>query len=189
MEGAKKTTGEKRGRDENGEGGAVRRVETRAAKRRRQETELWDASFAGNLQVVRRSLAEDQSALNKAATTGTGSEKGDTALICAVRGNQLHVVRFLVGEAQADVNVGTRLAEATPLYIACQEGHLDIVRLLVGEAQADVDKAMTDGFTPLFVACQEGHLEIVRFLVGEAQANVEKGDSAGYTPLFRGVWG
>ena len=75
MEGAKKTTGEKRGRGHSGEGGAVRRVETRAAKRRRQETELWDASFAGDLEVVRRSLAEDQSALNKAATTGRGSEE------------------------------------------------------------------------------------------------------------------
>ena len=72
-------------------------METHAAKRRRQETELWDASFAGDLEVVRRSLAEDQSALNKAAITGTGSEQGDTPLICAVRGNQLHVVRFLVG--------------------------------------------------------------------------------------------
>ena len=149
MEGAKKTTGGKQGRDENGEGEAVRRVETRAAKRRRQETELWDASFAGNLQVVRRLLTEDQSALNKAATTGTGSEQGDTALICAVRGNQLHVVRFLVGEAQADVNVGTREFQATPLIIACKHGHLDIVQFLVGEAQADVDKAAGAGRTPL----------------------------------------
>ena len=94
MEGAKKTTGDKRGRGHSGEGGAVRRVETRAAKRRRQETELWDASFAGDLEVVRRSLAEDQSALNKAATTGRESERGDNALICAVRGNQLHVVNI-----------------------------------------------------------------------------------------------
>ena len=118
MEGAKKTTGEKRGRDENGEGGAVRRVETCVAKRRRQETELWDASFAGNLEVVQQSLAEDQPALNRRAITGTGSERGDTPLICAVRGNQLHVVRFLVGEAQADVNVGTREGQATPLILS-----------------------------------------------------------------------
>ena len=128
MEGAKKTTGEKRGRDENGEGEAVRRVETRAAKRRRQETELWDASFAGNLQVVRRSLAEDQSALNKAAITGTGSERGDTPLMCAVRGNQLHVVRFLVGEAQADVNVAEP-GNLKPLFLFTSDVKKVISRL------------------------------------------------------------
>ena len=105
---------------------------------------------------MRRALSEDQSALNRAATTGTGSEKGYTPLICAVRGNQLHVVRFLVVEAQANVNVGT-LSQATPLYIAAFEGHLEVVKLLVVEAQADVNKAtIDDGITPVMIVTWKG---------------------------------
>ena len=73
----------------------------------------------------------------------------------ACQQGHLDIVRFLVGEAQADVDKALTDG-CTPLFIACQKGHLDIVCFLVEEAQADVEKAMTDGCTPLLTSPLEG---------------------------------
>jgi len=88
------------------------------------------------------------------------TDNGATPLhIAAYQGN-LDVVRYLAGEAHADVNQATIDNGSTPLHIATQNGNLDVVRYLAryfGEAHADVNQATNNGYTPLPIdATQHG---------------------------------
>lgn len=88
-------------------------------------------------------------------------------------------------ELKVDPNYIHRIGEveATPLYIAAQNGYLEVVKLLV-ENGAYVDaKLNTDGATPLYIASLNGHLEVVELLLNAgADPNVEV--SSIYTPLY-----
>ncbi len=62
------------------------------------------------------------------------------------------MVRYLTGEAGADVNQATGDV-ATPIFVAAQEGHPEVVRYLAGEAGADINQATANGATPIYMAC------------------------------------
>ena len=82
--------------------------------------------------------------------------RGFTPLRVAAEMGHLALVRWLVAEGGADVNLGD-LEGITPLYRAAAEGHLAVVKYLVMEGNADVNKATDDDCTPLFIAAQRGH--------------------------------
>ena len=73
-------------------------------------------------------------------------------------------------EAGADANVKNTY-DATPLYMASENGHSEVVKLLLA-AGADVNIAENIfGTTPLIAAVTDGHAEIVKLLIA-ANADV-----------------
>jgi ankyrin repeat protein len=98
-------------------------------------------------------------------------------LLCNAAGyGWLNVVRFLVKEGGADVNLAMPDG-ATPLCHAA-------LRCLVKEFGADINRAMPDGATPLYIASQDGLLAVVQCLVKEFGADVNQATEEGSTPLM-----
>jgi len=79
----------------------------------------------------------------------------------------LDVVRILLRRSEVNINLQQK-ENATPLYIACQEGHLDIVEVLLADPRVDVNRPRTGGFTPFHVACEWNRVDIVRAMIREA---------------------
>ncbi|KFO77594.1 Protein fem-1 A, partial [Cuculus canorus] len=101
----------------------------------------WGApAAAGHLHVV-RSLLERGACVNQ--TTVTNS----TPLRAACFDGHLDVVRYLVGERGADLEVANRHGH-TCLMISCYKGHREIARYLL-EKGADVNRRSAKGNTAL----------------------------------------
>ena len=98
----------------------------------------------------------------------------------AERGDEAAV--FFLTVRGADVNHWDARCDATPLYIAAQNGHDAVVRVLL-DAGADKDLAANDGCTPLFIAAQNGHDAVVRALL-DAGADKDLARNDGTTPLM-----
>jgi len=82
-----------------------------------------------------------------------------------------------------DVDAGND-GQATPFYIACQEGHVDVVSLLLVDKRIDVNKRARTGATPLHIACERGHTEVVSVLLADQRIDVNTPDHNGATPFF-----
>ena len=67
--------------------------------------------------------------------------------------------------------------DASPLYVAAQEGHLGCVKILI-DYNADLDHAMNDGATPTYIATQNAHIDCLRALI-DAGADIHR-------PLIQG---
>jgi ankyrin repeat protein len=91
------------------------------------------------------------------------ARKGCNLLYVAAFQGHLDIVRFLVNEAKADVNL-LDAGSCTPLYAAASKGHLAIVKFLV-ESEANVFIADTGGWSPLHVAVSNGHYEVLQYLL------------------------
>jgi NAD(P)-dependent dehydrogenase (short-subunit alcohol dehydrogenase family) len=64
-----------------------------------------------------------------------------TALLVGAQEDHLHVVRCLVQEFGADVNLGWVSTGDTPVYMAARMGLVAMMRCLVKELGADVNRA------------------------------------------------
>ncbi|GMF28034.1 unnamed protein product [Phytophthora fragariaefolia] len=119
-----------------------------------------------------------------------GEVDNEQELVAAAKENQLDVLRFLVHDCGADVEVKTD-SRYRALNKAAAEGHLEVVRFLVNECGASVNRKPTIlGWTPLMIAAGRGHLDVVRFFVDECGANVNtKGGVIGVTPLMEAAEG
>ncbi|KGL82796.1 Protein fem-1 A, partial [Tinamus guttatus] len=134
---------------------------------------LWAASAAGHLGVV-RSLLDHGASVNQ--TTLTNS----TPLRAACFDGHLEIVRYLVGERGADLEVANRHGH-TCLMISCYKGHREIARYLL-EKGADVNRRSVKGNTALHDCAESGSLEILQLLL-RSKARMEK-DGYGMTPLL-----
>ncbi|KAB8242510.1 ankyrin repeat-containing domain protein [Aspergillus flavus] len=99
------------------------------------------------------------------------------ALIIAAKQGDENLVRFLVQEGNANVNLVAR-GFTTALCEACVIGALNIVKYLVEEAQANVDvRTECDNYiSALAAACHSdsaSRLELVKYLLEEAGAVVD----------------
>ena len=93
----------------------------------------------------------------------------------AAQEGHLTVMRFLVEDLGAGVNIATHIGTAasrgtTALYLAASQGLLDAVKCLV-KLGADLNQALENGSTPLIIASHERHAELVTWLV-KAGANM-----------------
>ena len=99
-------------------------------------------------------------------------EQGYTALICAVRANQLDAVKVLI-DAEADLNVkDSRKSKKPALFHAAECGHLVIAETLM-KAGADTRASSTWGHQPFFVdVVANSSLDMIKlFLDHGADAN------------------
>jgi hypothetical protein len=107
--------------------------------------------------------------------------------LCEVTGYaKLDVMRYLVKELGADVNMASSRTGCPPLYIAAQQGHVDAIRCLVKELGADINVKVNEcGSTPLMIASTRNHLSVVRCLVKEFGADVNCARHDGRTAVCR----
>ena len=84
----------------------------------------------------------------------------------AVFCGHLKVVKFLVLDANASVDLANKGSVGSALCLASSDGHLEVVKFLVLEGNAPVELDW-NGRTALDLAVAAGHIEIVRFIVLE----------------------
>lgn len=107
----------------------------------------------------------------------TDSHTSSWLYVASSIGDNKAVTALLAAKANVDLVSN----DATPIFIACQEGHADTVLALLA-ANADATTLSNKGVSPLFIACQHGHLNIVKILIA-ANVNVNVGKQD-ITPLF-----
>ena len=104
-------------------------------------------------------------------------EYWETALCLASRNGRADVVRVLVEEAGADVNMANGYGKP-PLYLASQTGGVDVVRVLL-ELGADVGIVDEDERTVLDVAREAGLDDVVQLLGSWGSGGEDGGVSQG----------
>jgi ankyrin repeat protein len=108
-------------------------------------------------------------------------------LVSAASGGHLQVVKYLVGEAGADVRLAAPDGN-TPLMWAARQGHVDVVEYLLCRQDINIDAKNAKGATALDAACAQGHLEVVKLLVA-AGAMVNPQHSNEWGPLVSAALG
>ena len=76
----------------------------------------------------------------------------NTALHWAASHNRLHLVKYLVEDHKADVNIKNK-SLATPLHFAAASGSNQVVKYLI-QNRAKIDERDEKGDTPLQIACR-----------------------------------
>ena len=79
------------------------------------------------------------------------------------------VVDTLCADDQVNVNLGSQLAQWTPLRVACHEGHAKVVAPLAANPHVELNAVNEkDGVSPLAAACKQGHADVVSTLLSVA---------------------
>jgi len=147
---------------------------TANAQDKRGMTPLMIACKHSNVEVVREVLKR------KPDLEQRDNLFGRTALIWAVKNNQMEIAELLLGSG-ADVNAKTQDG-TNPLLFSARQGFVDIARALVGRS-ADLEVTDKYGFTPIMFAACFGHTEIL-ILLAQKNANLDSKDLRGCTPLM-----
>ena len=140
-------------------------------------TALHEAAESGDLDKARKLLETGKYDVNN-----TGTYYGDTPLLCACRGGHLDMVRMLISEFKADMNIVNRYNK-TPLHEAAQYGKEDVALALINEFGCDTNIRASGGRTVLHSACQGGCVALVRTLIRDHNADVNAQDTIEGTPL------
>lgn len=121
-------------------------------------TLVFIAAENGWLSSVRRLVTKEGADVSVAkVATGPGDKNADASpLLVACRGEHLEVIKFLVLEADAEVNQ-PKITGATPLFIASQSGNTEVVQFLLDHG-ADLNIHTHYNASPLYIAAQNGHL-------------------------------
>ncbi|KAJ8969600.1 hypothetical protein NQ317_011314, partial [Molorchus minor] len=152
-------------------------------------TPLLIASHKGHLDLVNNLLAnharvdvfdnEGRSALHLAAEQGylpvcdslltnkafinSKSRNGRTALHLAALNGYIHLVKFLIKDHNAVIDILT-LKKQTPLHLAAGAGQIEVCKLLL-ELGADIDATDEEGQKPIHAACQNNFSEVAKLFL------------------------
>ena len=140
-------------------------------------TPLHWAAWSGDLYKVRELLETGKYNVNKA-----GGIYRDTPLHSACRGGHLDMVRMLISEFKADMNIVNRYNK-TLLHEAAEYGKEDVALALIYEFGCDTNIRGSDGTTVLHSACRGGCVALVITLIRDHNADVNVQDNDQYTPL------
>ncbi|XP_067653153.1 uncharacterized protein [Haliotis asinina] len=136
--------------------------------------DLYDASRDGDLERVKRILAEGHVDINYRRDSMT------PVMAAAWKGHS-DVVEFLVGRG-ADVSLVDR-GGYNVLHWACAGGHLETVKLIVSMNVVDINSRGKYSRTPVMRAAWKGHSDVVQFLVGRG-ADMSLVDRGGNNVLY-----
>ena len=112
----------------------------------------------------------------------TPTEKGEPALVFAVRSGAPKTVAFLLKQAGIQIDA-TNAADETALMLAANANDLASANLLI-EAGASVNRP---NWTPLHYAASKGHTEMMRLLI-ENDAYIDAESPNGTTPLMMAAY-
>ena len=112
----------------------------------------------------------------------TPTEKGEPALVFAVRSGAPKTVAFLLKQPGIQLDA-TNIADETALMLAANANDLASANLLI-EAGASVNRP---NWTPLHYAASKGHTEMMRILI-ENDAYIDAESPNGTTPLMMAAY-
>jgi len=136
-------------------------------------TPLHASCRSGKLEAVKLLLVKGAD-----ITAFDGAE--DTVVTIAAENGNLDVLKFLVVDKNAQVNVASNVQ--TPLLAAAENGYLDVVKFLL-EKGVDINGcAVYRKDTALMMAASQGHLDLLKFLL-EKGANTTAVNNEGKTAL------
>lgn len=145
-------------------------------------------TFTSCISMIHRSVdRNDLSGVREEVDAGTPVESTDyrdkTPLLMAAEQGRMEIVRYLVEEANADVNATTpeSRGKITPLRYAISNEDYEMVRFLVQNG-ARVNQANTSGWTPIMTAARVGNREIIQYLL-EQGADLRARTEDGTTPI------
>jgi len=140
-----------------------------------------EALRTGNVAVAR------QIAQHASEVLDDRQDAFDRLLLAAIVEGRRELAAFLVEQCRADVNrmtdwrYGDRWhSQATPLYLAAQQGDLEFVRALI-ESRADPNRAWQPEQLPLAVAARNGDVALAAYLIRQTQVEI---NPKGTPPLF-----
>ena len=146
--------------------------------------DFFDACQSGNLFIVKhcvKNIAHFKvDKLDYDLSSGTAMN----GLHYACRQGQIHIVKYLVLEAGADVHAkAVGFNQIQPIHLAARNGYLNILIFLVQKTSTNVNARLSDGRTALHRACQEKHLSIVQWLILNTNIDKNARDELGNTAL------
>jgi ankyrin repeat protein len=112
----------------------------------------------------------------------TPTEKGEPALVFAVRSGAPKTVAFLLKQPGIQIDA-TNAADETALMLAANANDLASANLLI-EAGASVNRP---NWTPLHYAASKGHTEMMRLLI-DNDAYIDSESPNGTTPLMMAAY-
>lgn len=87
----------------------------------------------------------------------------ETALFVASKLNHVELVKFLVGPANADIELAESIYQWTPLFVAAVDGNEAVADVLLASG-ARIDKVDSSGWRAMEHACLRGHLDLAKKL-------------------------
>ncbi|XP_046342152.2 ankyrin repeat domain-containing protein 29-like isoform X2 [Haliotis rufescens] len=123
------------------------------------DSDLCDASKAGNLASVKQILAAGRADVNCRGRVGM------TPLMWAARCGRRDVVELLISEG-ADVSLVNEYGNST-LHCACLLEDLEMIKFVLSHTMADINIRGEESRTPMMWAALKGHRKVVDFLVSE----------------------
>lgn len=141
-------------------------------------TALMNAAENGSVAVLKElvNASDDEKFVDTMSTTGFN------AVIIASAHGHSDAVKYLINEANADVNL-VHDNKVTSLMYAAASGKIDAMKVLLEEGKVDINALHTNGGSALIEACTAGAAEAVTFLV-ENGAKYDLIDDDGVTPLM-----
>ncbi|XP_048522674.1 serine/threonine-protein phosphatase 6 regulatory ankyrin repeat subunit A [Dendroctonus ponderosae] len=103
------------------------------------------------------------SLLTNKAFINSKSRNGRTALHLAAMNGYVHLVKFLIKDHNAVIDILT-LKKQTPLHLAAGAGQIEVCKLLL-ELGADIDATDEDGQKPIHAACQNNYSEVAKLFL------------------------
>ena len=140
-------------------------------------TSFHDAALSGDLDKARELLETGKYNVNSKIGTYQVSP-----LYSACRGGHLDMVRMLISEFKADINIVNRYNN-TPLHKAAKNGNEDVALALINEFGCDTNIRGKNGKTVLHSACAGGCVALVRTLIRDHNADVNAQNEGNDTPL------
>ena len=132
---------------------------------------LFDAAKEGNLKVIQILIQREHPDVD-----AKNGPKGETALYIATLNGHVDVVRYLLLEGKASVDLRSD-GSYTSLYVAAEEGNLEMVDTLINEGNANVGaKNGPRDQSALYIASYKGHLNIIKFLIQIPKINIDQKD-------------